>query len=319
MSFPKVFIIILNWNGLQDTLECLESVFKLTYENFEVAVVDNGSQDDSVSVIQNNFPNIRLILNTENLGYAGGNNVGIRYALGQNAEYIWLLNNDTVVETDALTNMVAEAEKDPSVGIAGSKIYYYNCPKKIWFTYTKIDWSRGISNHIGIGDTDIGQYDHVKDVDRVTGCSMLVKKDVCDKVGLFDERFFLYAEEVEWCVRARKAGFKCIFTPLSIVYHKVGASIKKNWFTIFSYYNTRNMLQTVRKNFSFPWREIYILNIVILKVWSLRKEIMKALIVCFTRTQKYSYNLSAILGILDFLRGRMGEVSLEKLLKFQTK
>ena len=311
MNFPKVFIIILNWNGLQDTLDCLASVFKLNYDKYEVVIVDNGSTDDSYKIIGMTYPRVVLLQNGENLGFAGGNNVGIKYALDQGAEYIWLLNNDTVVEYDALTNMVAEAEKDSSVGIAGSKIYYYNSLKTIWFTGAKVDWLRGISNHIGMGETDVGQYDYIKDVDRVTGCSMLVKKDVCDKTGIFDEKFFLYVEEVDWCVRARRVGFKCILVPTSVIYHKASSSVSRTgvWHNIFGYYNTRNFLYLTKKSFTFPVREIILLNLIFLKIWREKRNILKMLF----SLRDFSFKIKpreapVLFAIRDFFIGKMGRV-----------
>lgn len=311
MNFPKVFIIILNWNGLQDTLECLESVFKLNYPNFRVIVVDNGSTDDCGEIIEKNYPKVILILNGENRGFAGGNNVGIRNALDQGAEYIWLLNNDTVVDPDALSNMVAEAEKDPGIGIAGSKIYYFGYPRKIWFAGSNIDWRRGSSDHIGMGETDIGQYDYVKQVDRVTGCSMLVKNTVCEKVGLFDEKFFLYVEEVDWCVRARKAGFKCIFVPSSVVYHKASISVSRVgiWDKVFKYYNTRNFLYLIKKSFNFPVRETILISVILLKLRNERKAILKMLPSSLNHPFKLEPGKTPVIfAIRDFFKKKMGKV-----------
>ena len=311
MNFPKVFIIILNWNGMRDTLECLESVFKLDYENFEVAVVDNGSIDDSVTIVKRDYPKVELIGNEENLGFAAGNNVGIRYAMSQGAEYIWLLNNDTIVNSDALSNMIEETERDPEIGIAGSKIYYYGSLRKIWFTGAKIDWLKGVSNHIGMGEIDVGQYDYIKDVDRVTGCSMLVKKDVCNKVGLLDEKFFLYVEEVDWCVRARKAGFKCIFVPSSVVYHKESSSVARIgiWNKVFSYYNTRNFLYMIKKTFSFPIREIILLLLIIRKLKNEKVNCLKMFLSSVNSSSRLEpTDAPFVFAVRDFLKKKMGKV-----------
>jgi GT2 family glycosyltransferase len=310
MSFPKIFIIILNWNGLQDTLECLESVFKLNYPNYRVLVVDNGSTDDSVKIIERNYPKVILILNGENLGFAGGNNVGIKYALGQGAQYIWLLNNDTIVDPDALLNMMTESEKRQEIGMAGSKIYYYNYSKKIWFAGAKINWAKGVSVHIGQGETDIGQYDYIKQVDRVTGCSMLVKKSVCERVGLFDEKYFLYVEEIDWCVRARKAGFLCIYVPSSMVYHKesVSASGTGNWENLFYYYNTRNFLYLIEKSFCFPVRQIILLRMILGKLMLQKRNILRMAYSFITSFHGLKPHEAPVLfGIRDFLIRKMGK------------
>jgi len=283
----------------------------LNYENFEVVVVDNGSTDDSAKIIAENYSKVILILNKENLGFAGGSNVGIRYALDHGAEYIWLLNNDTVVAPDALFTMVAEIEKDPKIGITGSKIYYLSHPKKIWFAGGEIDWLNGTSHHTGMEEVDIGKYDYTKEVDRVTGCSMLVRRDVCDKVGIFDEQFFIYVEEVDWCVRARKPGFKCIFVPSSVVYHKQSISVSRvgNPNNVFRYYNTRNFLYLIKKSFSFPFREIILLKVLFLKVKHQKVNLLKMLLSLVCPSFKLKPGESPILfAVRDFLKRKMGRV-----------
>ena len=310
MPHPKVFIIILNWNGLKDTLECLESVFKLDYPNFEVIVVDNGSTDNSVEVIRKAYPQVILIENKKNLGYAEGNNVGIRYALKHGADYVWLLNNDTVVDADALKNLVKVAEKNENVGILGSKIYYYDKPNIICFAGATIDWEKGTSPHIGDGEIDKGQYDAIKEVDRVTGCSMLVKKEVCETIGLLDENFFLYVEEVDWCVRAKKAGFKCMIVPDSKVYHKISISVKKISNFYKTYYMNRNFLYLIKKNHSFPIREKLILKFIFSKIKYQKRSIAKLILSKFFSNLKLDpHDLSILFAIKDFLMNKKGKVN----------
>jgi GT2 family glycosyltransferase len=311
MTYPLVYIIILNWNGLQDTIVCLDSLASLTYPNFRLVVVDNGSTDGSTDIISKNYPKVIFVENKENLGYAKGNNVGIRYALENNADYIWLLNNDTVVEQNALLNMVIEAEGDPLIGIIGSKIYYLNSAKKIWFAGAMINWSRGISNHIGMNETDVGQYDYVKEIDRVAGCSMLVKREVCNRVGLFDDNFFLYVEEVDWCVRARKAGFKCLFVPSSIVYHRGLASVSLigSCSKVFNYYNTRNFLYLIQKSFNSPLREIILAKVILRKLGDERGNILKMFFFIINSSNKIKpYEFPVLFGVRDFLIRKMGKV-----------
>ncbi len=311
MKYPLVYISVLNWNGLHDTIECLDSLNKLDYPNCKLVVVDNGSTDGSTDIISKNYPKVHLIQNKENLGFAKGNNVGIRHALENNADYVWLLNNDTVVEQDTLLNMVTEAEKDPLTGIIGSKIYYFNSTKKILFAGAMINWSRAISNHIGLNETDVGQYDYVKEIDRVSGCSMLVKREVCNSVGLLDENFFLYVEEVDWCVRARKVGFKCLFVPSSVVYHKASASIPLigTWSKVFNYYNTRNFLYLIQKSFNSPMREIILLRVILKKLWGERRNVINILFFTITSPNKAKpYEFPVLFGLKDFLINKMGRV-----------
>ena len=311
MTYPLVYIIILNWNGLQDTIECLDSVIKLNYSNFRLVVVDNNSTDGSTNIISRNYPKVIVIKNEENLGYAKGNNVGIRYALENNADYLWVLNNDTLVEQNALLNMVIEAEANPHTGIIGSKIYYLNSAKRIWFAGAMINWSRGISNHIGMNETDVGQYDYVKEIDRVAGCSMLVKREVCNRVGLFDENLFLYVEEVDWCVRARRAGFKCLFVPSSIVYHRGLASISLigAYSKVFNYYNTRNFLYLIQKSFNSPLREIILAKVILRRLGDERGNILKMFFSIINSSHKIRpYEFPVLFGIRDFFIKKMGRV-----------
>ncbi len=310
MSRPKVFIIILNWNGLGDTLECLESVHNLDYPEFETIVIDNGSAEPCSTVIERDYPKVTVIVNEENVGFAEGNNIGIRYGLNRGADYLWLLNNDTVVAPESLSALVEETEKDSRAGIGGSKICYHSAPEKIWFAGAAIDWLKGISDHTGFGETDRGQYDRVREVERVTGCSMLVRREVIERIGLLDESFFIYAEEVDWCVRARKGGFKCIFVPSSLVYHKVSASASRvgEWKRVFSYYNTRNFLYLVKKSFAFPVREVILLSVILYKLRREKAGIRTALLsLAMPSVRPDPCRTPVLLGIRDFLRSRMGK------------
>ena len=184
---PKVAIIILNWNGLKDTIECLESVKKIDYPNYEIIVVDNASVDGSPEKLKELFPDITLIRNKENLGYAGGNNVGIRYALKNNAEYIFVLNNDTVVvDKDILKILVKTANLYPDAGVFGPKICLYDEPNKIGFSPTY--WDKRKCTFILKKYYD---YDEVVEIDDIRGCAIFFKREVVEKIGLFDSKFFL--------------------------------------------------------------------------------------------------------------------------------
>jgi hypothetical protein len=215
---PKVFIIILNWNGLKDTLECLESVYKLDYQNFEVIVVDNGSTDNSVAVIRENYPEVIMIENKENLGYTGGNNIGMRYASNNGADYVWLLNNDTVVMPDTLSKLIDTAESDPEIGLISPIIYYYDEPEKIQYCGSYMDWE----NY-----TDI-TLQHLEALMNITsshtfylwGTALLIKRSVIEKIGYLDQKYFAYHEDWEYCLRALKSGYKSVLEPRGKIYHK---------------------------------------------------------------------------------------------------
>lgn len=310
MGSPLVYIIIVNWNGLKDTMECLGSLERLEYPNFEVVLVDNGSTDGSATLIKAKYPNLFVILNRNNVGYGKANNLGIEYALRNGANYVWLLNNDAISDPGALSTMVRVAEEDPKIGILGSKIYYANDPGRIWFAGAGIDWPRGLSSHIGINETDRGQYDTLRRVERVAGCSMLVRREVCEQVGLFDENYFLFVEEIDWCVRARKQGFSCVLVPSSIVYHKGSVSVSKigHWSSVYNYYNTRNFLYLVRKSFSFPKRDFFLLLLIGRKILRERVDILRVLLYKIAGRKKITASEFPVLfGIRDFLFHRMGE------------
>jgi len=245
-NLPQVVIIVLNWNGLNDTLECLESLSRLDYPVYEVMVVDNGSSDGSVSVIRERFPFVTVIENGENLGYAGGNNVGLRYALARGTDYALLLNNDTEAAPDSLRLLVGAAEADPAVGIAGPTIYYYDQPQVIWSAGGAIDWRRGQTWMVGLDERDVAQFgQEPREVDFVTGCALLVKRAVLERAGLLDERFFAYYEETEWCVRARRAGFKVVHVPRAHIWHKISPVARADS-PVVHYYMTRNRLLFLR-------------------------------------------------------------------------
>ncbi len=228
INAPKVFIILVNWNGWEDTIECLQSLEALDYPNREVVVVDNGSTDQSVSKIRAEYPDITLVGSKKNTGFAGGNNLGIKYANEKDADYYWLLNNDTVVEKDALSALVERMEENPAIGICGSKLIYYHQRDTVQALaggqYNK--WL-GVSTNIGgqaAVDVEINPEEVEDRLDFVIGASMLVSREFIREVGLLNEEYFLYYEEIDWATRA-KGKFKVGFAPESIVYHKEGASI----------------------------------------------------------------------------------------------
>ncbi len=239
---PQVTIIILNWNGLTDTLECLESLASLEYADHTVMVVDNGSTDGSARIIQERFSGVTLIENDKNLGFAGGNNVGLRQALKGNADYALLLNNDTKVDPLFLLRLVEVAESDPSIGIVGPTIYYHDEPELTWSAGGAIDWQQGCTRMLGLDERDTGQFgSEPRRVDFVTGCAMLLRRAVLEQAGLLDERFFVYYEETEWCVRVQRAGFKIVHAPQSKLWHKITPEGRAAS-PLVHYYMTRNRL-----------------------------------------------------------------------------
>jgi len=257
MNYPRVSIIILNWNGLEDTMECLNSLEKITYPNYNVIVVDNGSKGDDVQVLKEKFGRYAHFLsNDKNYGFAGGNNIGIRYALDNFCpDYTLLLNNDTVVDPEFLTEMIKVAEADPSIGIAGAKVFYYASPERLQAVWGEMRFWRGharlvppaVSPRIARREPDRGQYDQAKEVDWVTGCSFLIRKDLIKQAGLLDEGYFSFWEEVDYCLRAKKAGYKTVFAPRARVWHKSLKSAEKVP-GLAQYYSVRNRFRLMRKH-----------------------------------------------------------------------
>lgn len=291
-EYPNVSIVIINWNGWKDTIECLESIYQINYPNLDVIVVDNNSQDGSLEKIKNyalgeikvkseffeydpldkplkiieytkdeseSIKNkkqisdstskiLTLIKNDKNYGFAEGNNIGMRYALNElNPNYILLLNNDTVVDKDFLNELVDTGESSVDIGIIGPKIYYYDKPDVIWGIGGKIDWKFARGLHVGINEIDKDQYNKMREFDYISGSAFLIKREVIDKIGLMDKKFFLYFEETDLALRASQKGYKNVHAPGAKIWHKVsksGGGLSK---TIGLYYITRNRWLFMKK------------------------------------------------------------------------
>ena len=244
----SVFIIILNWNGWEDTAGCVESCRKLTYPNFRTLVVDNCSTDGSEATLRQRFPEVEIIQTGSNLGFAGGNNVGIRHVLAQGADYVWLLNNDTIVAPQCLSHMVQTAEADGQAGMVGSKIYYFHAPSTLWYAGGEVDLEKGgVSRHLGQDEIDEGDYDRPGKTGYITGCSILARRAMIEDVGLLEEAYFLYFEDADWSLRARQKGWKLLYQPAARVWHKEGAQTKKVYSNRFVYYILRNRFYFVRR------------------------------------------------------------------------
>jgi GT2 family glycosyltransferase len=239
----KVFIVVLNWNQPDLTIECLESVYKLHVKNYElrVIVVDNGSSDDSVQKLNTKKANAQwnvVVLETgDNLGFAGGNNVGIQHALNNNADYVVLLNNDTVVSGNLIDGLLRTYKENPKAGAVSPKIYFAkgyefhknkygrdDLGKVIWYAGGKMDWNNVYGSNVGVDEVDTGQFEKTKETDFATGCCVMFPKSVLEKVGLLDEKYYLYMEDADLCERIKKSGYKIFYTPHAHLWHKVSQS-----------------------------------------------------------------------------------------------
>lgn len=275
---PPVAVLLLNWNGWRDTLECLDSLLNLDYPNFQIVLCDNGSTDDSLNQVtswaeQNAIAyctlarpdaenasrvfqeKLIIIENQANLGFAGGNNVGLRFALSQAFEYVWLLNTDTTVHPDALKKLIEPMTADANIGMCGSTLLYYHAPDTIQtLCGGTINRRTGEPNHIGAFqkfEPPISQADVLKQLDYVMGASMLVSRKFLEEIGLMEEQYFLYYEEIDWAERA-KGKFKLGYAPESIVYHKEGRSVgnqPKAYSHTSIYFMTRSRVKFMRKFF----------------------------------------------------------------------
>ncbi len=277
----KVAIIILNWNGWRDTIECLESVYRINYNDYDVIIVDNGSNDNSVEAIRrycdgsihlieysrevaerggdrriekkmSKVPSnrkLRLILNEKNYGFAMGNNIGITYALkALRPRYVVLLNNDTVVDPNFLKKII-DAMEELDIGIAGPKVCRYDKPNVVESLGGVINVKRCEFPHIHANSQD--RFKGVLDVDYVTGCCMAIREDVFRRVGLFDPVYFCYVEEVDFCYRAKARGYRIAVVADAKIWHKGGRSSGGDFGYLYNYYRVRNKLIFLRKHIGF--------------------------------------------------------------------
>lgn len=237
---PLVYIVILTWNSATDTLECLDSLQHLDYPNPRVVVVDNGSLDNTVATVRERFPDVHVIENGQNLGYAEGNNVGIRYALENRADYIFVLNDDTTVRPDTLALLVDRGEQDPAIGMLGSSVVsYFDHSKE--FLGARVDWRHGLTFQIPYSPDGVGDADHV------AGCALLVKAKVAREIGLFDADYFCYFEDTDWGVRCLQAGYRVVTVFSSKVYHKGTPDFRAHESPALLFYYRRNQYRFMRK------------------------------------------------------------------------
>lgn len=246
MTQPYIVTVILNTNRRDDTLACIASLTESHYSNHSIIVLDNASTDGSVEAIQEKFPAVQIISLEENKGYAGNNNVGIAAAVAQGADWVFVLNEDTILDPDCLNQLVLVGESDPSIGIVGPMVYHYDEP-------TVIQSAGGQMNqhleavHIAQNEEDKGQFVQPRPVDWISGCAILVRRPLIEQVGMIDERFFYYWEETEWCLRAGRAGWRIMHVPDARLWHK-GVQRDYRPSANVTYYSTRNRLLMLAKH-----------------------------------------------------------------------
>lgn len=304
-----VYIVIINWNGWRDTMQCIDSLRKLTYPLYRVVVIDNGSTDESVSKLQACVPYIDLIKTGKNLGFSGGNNVGIRWAIEQKASYVLLLNNDTVVAPDLLDAFVKVADTHPDVAAMAPKIYYFDQPDLLWFAGGKAHNRLDSPDHLGGGEKDKGQYDQVCDTPFINGCAFFARTKTIADIGLLDERYFYMFEDTDWTMRFLQAGYRCLYVPQARLWHKAHGATGGERTPCWCYFYERNRLLWLKTHFSKIGLGTVLRSVLI----SVAREIgipinMRRPHIRLGRCWRGCLNgIAMLIGVVDYLRGYCGE------------
>lgn len=258
MAEPLVSVVIVHWNERDLLRNCLSSLEQVNYPNREIIVVDNASTDGAPEMVRTEFPSVKLIVNTENTGFARGNNIGIRQAGGR---YIVALNADTTVEPNWIRAQVGVMEADPRIGLCQGKMMLLREPGKI-NSVGMVLTRNGLVKHVGDGEVDIGQYSRPRPIFGVSGACAFCRRETLDQIGLFDEDFFAYYEDLDLSWRARVRGWDCVFVPTAVVHHFRNATSARNdsLYWHLRYLNQRNRIWALLKNLSWgsllcraPW------------------------------------------------------------------
>lgn len=221
MSRPSVAAIVLNYNGRDVTLEALSSLEKMTYPNFDLIHVDNGSTDGSSEAVAERFPEVIQIRIDDNTGAANGMNVGLEHACREGYDYLLVLNNDIEVDPTMLDEMMRVAEENERVACVGPKAYYYWARDKIWSAGGIIRFKESVTRERGMLEAERGQYDEDEEVDYINGCALLIPRKVVEEVGLWDPQFHLAVEDADWCMRMKQRGYRCMYAPRARLWHMV--------------------------------------------------------------------------------------------------
>jgi len=245
-TYPIVTSIIINSGHQTDILECLASLFRGSYPNNKVIVLDYHLANESLNAIREIYPDVQVVELEKNLGYAGNNNVGIDIALEQGAEWIFILNDDVVLDPGCLTELMAIGENDPEIGVVGPLVYHHDEPNVIQSAGGLLGnyWQ---SQHLGKNELDHGQYIDPHHVEWISGCAIMVRGKAIELAGMLDQNYFMYWEETEWCIRIRRVGWKVMHVPQAKIWHK---GVRRNYQPTpsFTYYGTRNHLLTLSKH-----------------------------------------------------------------------
>lgn len=291
-------VILVNFRRAQDTIACVNSLRTSSFADFDIIIVDNNSQDGSVAILKEHCGHVTVIENQTNLGFAEGNNVGIREALKRLSAFVLLLNNDTVVHPDALHWLVATMRANPACGIAGAKIFYHDPPQLLWFAGGYFNRHSSFGGHRGMKQSDSPAFSLLQATDYVTGCCMIIRREVFQSVGLLDSDYFAYLEDVDFCIRARDKGYVILFEPRAIIYHKISRT--SAWDSpLYIYFNLRNKIFFLRKNSSLRHWFPYLPQLIYFYIRQLVRLLLK--------WRDASAARAAIMGLIDGLRGHTGQ------------
>lgn len=221
---PKVVAVVLNWNGTDDTVRCVRTLARVAYDNLEVLVVDNGSRVGPAEALLAAGLSVPILYTPRNLGYAGGNNVGMDWATARGARFVWILNNDTEIDPGALAPLVEAAGRHPKAGVFGSRITRGDDPSKIWVAWGRVTWRQSLIALEGESEKDGPRFDGEHEVEWIPGCSLLFRAEALAEVGGFDEDFFAYHEDVDWAARARALGWSSVYVGASRLAHHIHGS-----------------------------------------------------------------------------------------------
>lgn len=245
MKYPKVNVLILSYNGKHLLEEAISSYLKNDYPDFEVFVIDNGSRDGTFVYLKKNFPQIKVVRTEKNLGYSGGLNLGLEFAFDiNNADYALISNNDVKIDRRAITELVEVAETDAKIGFVTGKVYYYDKPNILQTVGKKEDPIRWNGDHIGNKEEDRGQYDTISQRHFIDDIFTLVRRELYVHIGGYDTMFFIESEEYDWQARAKKLGYKIMYTPYAKLWHKVSMTIGKAS-ALKAYYDARNPMLVI--------------------------------------------------------------------------
>jgi GT2 family glycosyltransferase len=302
---PKVWVVIVTWNRIEAIVSCLLSLNALVYQNFELVVVDNGSEDGTVERLRAIFPRLNLIANTRNQGYTGGNNAGIRYALERGADYVLILNNDTRVHPRLINELLKVAESDPRTAVVGAKAMWMDTPGKngtIWAAWCELTYGPNLTWVYGRDAPDSTFYSKVREVDQVIGCGFMWRRQALLEVGLLDTDFFGYHEDVDWCYRARAQGWRVMYVGSAIVYHSGSLSSNPNFKHRMpaGYFLGRNAILFTKKH----GNGLRLLQVIVTAAWGSLQRLLRGRTVAHWRGEREFWQ-----GVQDGLSNRNRQTS----------